>query len=137
MGDLAYHVKKKRAKDDNFTETEIMNWFVQMCLALEYVHGRKILHRDLKSANVFLTAKGQVRVGDLGLARKTKRTAKTMKRSPKGRGTAPNSEIQRNSSMFSKVFAAHVSNFPLLGHIVICRIDFVGNNPGFHKTSRI
>ena len=49
VGDLAYHVKKKRAKDDHFSEIEIMNWFVQMCLALEYVHGRKILHRDLKS----------------------------------------------------------------------------------------
>ena len=38
-----------------------------------------LLNRDLKSANVFLTSKGQVRVGDLGLARKTKRTAKLTK----------------------------------------------------------
>lgn len=49
VGDLAYHVKKKRAKSETFSETEIMNWFLQICMALEYVHGRKILHRDLKS----------------------------------------------------------------------------------------
>jgi len=49
MGDLAFHVKKKRQKEDHFSETEIMNWFVQLCLSLEYIHGRKILHRDLKS----------------------------------------------------------------------------------------
>lgn len=49
VGDLAYHVKKKRAKNEFFSETEIMNWFLQICMALEYVHGRKILHRDLKS----------------------------------------------------------------------------------------
>lgn len=32
-----------------FTETEIMNWFVQLCLALDNIHGKKILHRDIKS----------------------------------------------------------------------------------------
>ena len=49
MGDLAYHVKKMRQKKENFTEETIMQWFVQLCLALEYIHKRKILHRDLKS----------------------------------------------------------------------------------------
>ena len=47
--DLAYHIKKKREKKEHFTEEEIMNWFVQICLALDFVHDRKILHRDLKS----------------------------------------------------------------------------------------
>jgi len=28
VGDLAYHVKKKRAKEEFFSETEIMNWFL-------------------------------------------------------------------------------------------------------------
>merc|ERR1712166_801908 len=57
----------------------IIKWFKQICSAVKYLHTRNILHRDLKSANVFLTSKGQVRVGDLGLARKTKRTAKLTK----------------------------------------------------------
>ena len=29
--------------------TQILNWFVQLCLALKHVHDRKILHRDIKS----------------------------------------------------------------------------------------
>jgi len=49
MGDLAYHVKKMRQKNEHFSESVIMQWFVQLCLSLEYIHKRKILHRDLKS----------------------------------------------------------------------------------------
>ena len=49
VGDLAFQLKRKRAKAEFLTETEIMNWFVQLCLALEYVHRRKVLHRDIKS----------------------------------------------------------------------------------------
>lgn len=49
VGDLSYHLKRKTNKDETFTETEIFNWFIQICLALEYVHGRRVIHRDLKS----------------------------------------------------------------------------------------
>lgn len=49
VGDLSFHIKRKLQKNEHFTETEIFNWFVQLCLSLEYIHGRKVLHRDLKS----------------------------------------------------------------------------------------
>ena len=46
-----------------------MNWFVQLCLSLEYIHGRRMLHRDLKSQNVFLTANNTVKLGDFGISK--------------------------------------------------------------------
>jgi len=49
VGDLSFHIKRKLQKNEFFTETEIFNWFVQLCLSLEYIHGRKVLHRDLKT----------------------------------------------------------------------------------------
>ncbi|XP_071058411.1 serine/threonine-protein kinase Nek1-like, partial [Pseudochaenichthys georgianus] len=52
-----------------FSEEKVLDWFVQICLALKHVHDRKILHRDIKSQNIFLTKDGTVQLGDFGIAR--------------------------------------------------------------------
>uniref|UniRef100_A0A8C8WDV3 non-specific serine/threonine protein kinase n=1 Tax=Panthera leo TaxID=9689 RepID=A0A8C8WDV3_PANLE len=49
--------------------SRILDWFVQICLALKHVHDRKILHRDIKSQNIFLTKDGTIQLGDFGIAR--------------------------------------------------------------------
>ncbi|XP_047932177.1 serine/threonine-protein kinase Nek1 isoform X5 [Anser cygnoides] len=52
-----------------FSEDQILDWFVQICLALKHIHDRKILHRDIKSQNIFLTKDGTIQLGDFGIAR--------------------------------------------------------------------
>ncbi|MFT7809441.1 serine/threonine-protein kinase Nek1 isoform X13 [Arapaima gigas] len=52
-----------------FPEDQILDWFVQICLALKHVHDRKILHRDIKSQNIFLAKDGTIQLGDFGIAR--------------------------------------------------------------------
>ncbi|KAJ0032191.1 hypothetical protein NQD34_002272 [Periophthalmus magnuspinnatus] len=52
-----------------FSEAQILDWFVQICLALKHIHDRKILHRDIKSQNIFLKKDGTVQLGDFGIAR--------------------------------------------------------------------
>lgn len=66
-GDLFKRINAQ--KGTLFQEDQILDWFVQICLALKHVHDRKILHRDIKSQNIFLTKGGTVQLGDFGIAR--------------------------------------------------------------------
>ena len=43
------------------SQEEIFDWFLQIAMALAFVHERKILHRDIKTSNVFLTKRNMVR----------------------------------------------------------------------------
>ncbi|KAI5212685.1 Serine/Threonine-Protein Kinase Nek3 [Manis pentadactyla] len=47
---------------------KILNWFVQMCLGVNHIHEKCVLHRDIKSKNIFLTRNGKVNLGDFGSA---------------------------------------------------------------------
>ncbi len=40
-----------------------------MVSAIRYMHSRHVLHRDLKTANVFLTKEGEAKIGDFGISK--------------------------------------------------------------------
>ena len=73
-GDLSQKLKRLKHKKIPLTEKEILNYLVQICLALNHIHKKKIIHRDLKSGNVFLTKSGLVKLGDFGIAKGFKNT---------------------------------------------------------------
>ncbi|KAM3141150.1 hypothetical protein pb186bvf_006755 [Paramecium bursaria] len=68
-GDLYAKIAKQKEIGTLFPEEIILDWFVQMALAMNHIHERKILHRDLKTQNIFLTSKNDVKIGDFGIAR--------------------------------------------------------------------
>ena len=82
-GDLSEKIKSQNNKP--FTESDILDYFTQICLALKHIHEKKIIHRDLKSGNVFLMQSGLVKLGDFGIAKNFQNTmdkAKTMVGTP-------------------------------------------------------
>lgn len=84
-GDLSEKIKERKNKNNNFTESEILDYFTQICLAIRHIHKKKIIHRDLKSGNIFLMKNGFVKLGDFGIAKgfqKTMDKAKTMVGTP-------------------------------------------------------
>ncbi|XP_043476430.1 cyclin-dependent kinase 9-like [Leptopilina heterotoma] len=52
-----------------FTLGEIKNVMRQMLNGLYYIHSNKILHRDMKAANILITKNGLLKLSDFGLAR--------------------------------------------------------------------
>jgi len=67
-GDLEKRLRKQRGQ--LLPEAKIVEWFRQICLAMQHVHAKSVLHRDLKTQNIFLTDNGtKVIVGDFGISR--------------------------------------------------------------------
>ncbi|NXE88100.1 NEK4 kinase, partial [Menura novaehollandiae] len=66
-GDLYHKLKEQKGK--LLPENQVVEWFVQIAMALQYLHEKHILHRDLKTQNIFLTRTNIIKVGDLGIAR--------------------------------------------------------------------
>ena len=67
--DMYTKIAKQQKSGVGFSEDQVLDWFVQMCLAIKHVHDKKVLHRDLKTQNIFLTSKDEIKIGDFGIAR--------------------------------------------------------------------
>mmetsp|Transcript_42683 Transcript_42683/g.120606 ORF Transcript_42683/g.120606 Transcript_42683/m.120606 type:complete len:405 (+) Transcript_42683:112-1326(+) len=73
-GDLAQKIRAQRDAEELFAERTIMGAFVQVLVALKFVHERRILHRDVKPANMFVFGLGAleqctIKLGDFGLGK--------------------------------------------------------------------
>ena len=65
-GDLSMMLNERRS---HLQEDEVMHYFIQIVLALKYLHDKNILHRDIKGQNIFLCRDGTVKLGDFGIAK--------------------------------------------------------------------
>jgi len=77
-GDLFKHIEQCKRQRSQIPEQQVVRWFTQMALALKHMHDKNILHRDIKTQNVFLTKResrseagrlGCVKIGDFGIAK--------------------------------------------------------------------
>eukprot|EP01063_Lacrimia_lanifica_P004629 TRINITY_DN12625_c0_g1_i1.p1 TRINITY_DN12625_c0_g1~~TRINITY_DN12625_c0_g1_i1.p1 ORF type:complete len:446 (+),score=174.19 TRINITY_DN12625_c0_g1_i1:123-1460(+) len=69
-GTLMAKIDGKKAEGGAFAPAQVLRWYAHLLSALRHLHHQRILHRDLKTANVFLDHMDQVKLGDFGLSRK-------------------------------------------------------------------
>ena len=72
-GDLFQKIVEYKKSAKFFEESDIWRIFIQLVKGLKALHDLKILHRDMKSANVFLFSNGSAKLGDLNVSKVARR----------------------------------------------------------------
>ncbi|XP_075275012.1 serine/threonine-protein kinase Nek11 isoform X4 [Opisthocomus hoazin] len=67
-GDLDFKIQEYKNSGKLFTQRQVIDWFIQLLLGVNYMHERRILHRDLKAKNIFLK-NNLLKIGDFGVSR--------------------------------------------------------------------
>ena len=68
-GDLFGYIKFYKERGSKIEEKIIWIIFIQLSLGLSYLHHKKILHRDIKTKNIFIKNNLTVKIGDFGIAK--------------------------------------------------------------------
>ncbi|OMJ88081.1 hypothetical protein SteCoe_10066 [Stentor coeruleus] len=72
-GDLLKKINDQKSSRSFFPENEILSTLVHVTQGLKILHDSKILHRDLKCANIFISREGVMKLGDLNVSKVNKR----------------------------------------------------------------
>lgn len=75
-GSLFFHLNKHK----RFTEKEVMFYVAEIIDALEYLHSKQILYRDLKPENVLVSRDGHIKLADFGLSKRVSLESKCNER---------------------------------------------------------
>lgn len=68
-GTLSERIEQALVAHEPFACNLAVSWVAQIAAAVSHMHSRRVLHRDLSAQNVFLSADGDIKVGDFGLSK--------------------------------------------------------------------
>ncbi|OHT15665.1 AGC family protein kinase [Tritrichomonas foetus] len=68
LGDLAHLIERRKRKNKPLLEETIWCYFLQLLEGLNTLHSSGVIHRDLKSANILLSAPDLIKIADLGVS---------------------------------------------------------------------
>eukprot|EP00873_Tetraselmis_striata_P019993 jgi/Tetstr1/440257/TSEL_028608.t1 len=73
-GDLFTLIRNRAKKKQYFREEEVVDMFLQVAMGLHHIHTKRVLHRDLKTQNIFVAKGGILKLGDFGISKVLEKT---------------------------------------------------------------
>ena len=73
-GDLQMKLDEHKEKKEYFNENILLDWFMQICFSLLFIHDKKIIHRNIKPSNIFLMKQNFAKLGDFEVAKNVSST---------------------------------------------------------------
>lgn len=68
-GDLYRLLKGQKKKKKYFSEKDLWMFAYEIMLGIEYLHKRSVVHRDIKTLNIFIGYNKRIKVGDMGVSK--------------------------------------------------------------------
>jgi NIMA (never in mitosis gene a)-related kinase 1/4/5 len=68
-GALSDLISKKKISGTKFDTDTILQYVGQITLAIVIMHSKNILHRDIKTQNIFISENGVLKLGDFGISK--------------------------------------------------------------------
>lgn len=68
-GDLADLIRSHEDRSEHLPEKQIIKWLTQLLMAVKYTHANRIIHRDIKSQNIFIEKNDRLRLADFGISK--------------------------------------------------------------------
>lgn len=68
LGDLAHLIDRRKRQNRPIKENDIWRFLIQLLEGLKVLHNAGVVHRDIKSANVLMSAPDLIKIADLGIS---------------------------------------------------------------------
>ncbi|KAA6403191.1 MAG: putative MAP kinase kinase family domain protein [Streblomastix strix] len=69
QGNLAEYIQKQKITKKPIPEDIVWKFLIEISIGLYHIHSNKVIHRDVKTLNIFLAKNNTVKIGDLGVAK--------------------------------------------------------------------
>lgn len=99
-GDLTDHIREQTF-DGGLPQHKVMKYLLEICDAVRYLHSKDVIHRDIKSPNIFITDNDEAKLGDFGLCVHGKTIVSKVRHSSAG-------EIGTNCYMAPELHKGHL-----------------------------